>query len=477
MYHPDDPNAEFIELKNIGAGSLNLNLVRFVDGIDFAFPSVELPAGEHVLVVRDTDAFVAYYGAGYRMAGEYLGSLNNAGERIELKDAAGRTILNFEYADGWYDVTDGMGFSLTIREPAGADPDLWDGKSGWRPSAAVGGSPGFDDASDTPVAGAIVINELLAHSHADAADWIELLNRTDVSVDIGGWFLSDSSSDFAKYEIAVGTTIEPHGYIVFYEDLQFANPLDQGCHVPFALSENGETLYLRSGTDGMLTGYNEQEKFGASETGVAFGRHRKIMGTYNFVPMSRNTPGADNAYPKVGPIVINEIMYNPASGNQDEEYIELLNIADVGVTLAEYDAEQFVDVPWRLTDSGGISFDLPLGVTMAPGECLVLARSASAFGAAYPAVGADVQIFEWGPGKLDNDGEKVQLSKPGDEVEGVRYYVRVDRVNYSDGFGPGGLDPWSTEPDGYGKSLMRNVPADYGNEPLNWIAAAPSPGE
>ena len=67
--------------------------------------------------------------------------------------------------------------------------------------------------------------------------------------------------------------------------------------------------------------------------------------------------------------------------------------------------------------------------------------------------------------------------RPGEKAEGVRYYVRVDRVNYSDGFHPGGLDPWSTEPDGYGKSLTRKVPADYGNEPLNWIAAAPSPGE
>ena len=477
MYNPGNPGTEFIELKNVGAESLNLNLVRFVDAVDFTFPSMELAAGEYALVVAGTAAFVSHYGQGLRIAGEYFGSLDNAGERIELRDAAGQSILNFKYADGWYDVTDGMGFSLTIREPAGADPGQWDSKSGWRPSAAVGGSPGFNDASDIPMPGAIVINELLAHSHADAADWIELHNRTDVSIDIGGWFLSDSNSDFAKYEIAVGETIEPQGYAVFYEDLQFANPLDPGCHVPFALSENGETLYLHSGADGMLTGYNEQEEFGASETAVAFGRHRKIMGTYNFVPMSRNTPGADNAYPKVGPIVINEIMYNPASGNQDEEYIELLNIGDFGVTLAEFDNEQLVDVPWQLTDGGGISFDFPLAVTMAPGEYLVLAKSVNAFSNAYPAVGDDVQIFEWGPGKLDNSGEQVQLSKPGEKAEGVRYYISVDWVTYSDGSHPLGQDPWPARPDGYGKSLTRNVPSDYGNDPENWTAAAPSPGE
>jgi hypothetical protein len=78
---------------------------------------------------------------------------------------------------------------------------------------------------------------------------------------------------------------------------------------------------------------------------------------------------------------------------------------------------------------------------------------------------------------LDNGGEKVQLSKPGDEVEGTRYYIRVDRVNYSDGSHPVSQDPWPTGPDGGGSSLSRKVPADYGNDPDNWTAATPLPGE
>jgi hypothetical protein len=326
-----------------------------------------------------------------------------------------------------------------------------------------------------PVAN-VMINEVLAHAHAGGPDWIELHNATDASVDIGGWFLSDSDSDLMKYEIAAGTIIESRGYVVFYEDLNFGSLDDPGCHVPFALSENGETLYLHAGASDAFIGYDDQEKFGASETGVALGRHRKSTGTYNFVAMSRNTPGGENAYPKVGPVVISEIMYNPASGNQDQEYIELLNVGSAAVTLAEYDNEQLADVPWRLTDDGGISFDFPLGVTMAPGEHLLLVKSIDAFNVAYPAVPGGVQIFEWGSGRLDNGGEKVQLSKPGDEVEGIRYYVRVDRVNYSDGSHPAGQDAWPAGPDGGGESLTRKVPTDYGNDPANWIAATPSPG-
>ena len=473
---PDDPNREFIELKNIGTETLNLNLVRFTNGVDFTFPSLELAAGQYAVVVKDIKAFTARYGTDLNIAGEYSGSLNNAGERIELQDAVGQTILNFRYSDNWYDITDGMDFSLTIEDPTAADPNQWDDKSAWRPSAEAGGSPGWDDTGQLPALGEVVINELLTHSHAGDPDWIELHNTTDTAINIGGWFLSDSSVDLMKYEIAAGTTIEPYDYIVFFEDLHFGNPGDPGCHVPFALSENGETLYLHSGSDGVLTGYNDQENFDASETGVAFGRYQKSTGTYNFVAMSVNTPGSANAYPKVGPIVINEIMYNPASGDQNQEYIELLNISETAITLAEYDNEQLIDVPWWFTDSDGISFDFPLGTAMAPGEYLLLVKNEDSFDSAFHAAWTGVQIFEWGTGRLDNGGEKVQLSKPGDEIDGTRYYIRVDRVNYSDGFHSFGEDPWPPGPDGYGQSLTRKEPANYGNDPDSWIGADPSPG-
>ncbi|GAH83590.1 unnamed protein product, partial [marine sediment metagenome] len=69
MYHPqdtgdpnNDPNAEFIELKNIGMEStINLALVRFTEGIHFTFPSVELGPGDYVLVVKDQAVFASRY--------------------------------------------------------------------------------------------------------------------------------------------------------------------------------------------------------------------------------------------------------------------------------------------------------------------------------------------------------------------------------------------------------------------------------
>jgi len=142
MYHPADPNAEFIELTNIGSERINLNLVRFSDGIEFTFPSLELAPGGCCLVVQDTVAFQAKYGTNLPIAGRYRGSLNNAGERIELLDAVGAVIHDFRFEDSWFGNTDGQGFSLTVKDPHMVDPIAYGDKARWRPSTRPGGSPG-----------------------------------------------------------------------------------------------------------------------------------------------------------------------------------------------------------------------------------------------------------------------------------------------------------------------------------------------
>jgi hypothetical protein len=154
MYHPvntaeqNEPNEEFIELKNISSETINLNLVKFTNGIDFTFPSLELAPGEYTVVVQDANAFEARYSmeqySEINIAGQYTGRLANNGERVKLQDAIGQTILDFKYEDNWYDGTDGQGLSLTIVDSANSDPNSWSEKEAWRASNVVGGSPGKD---------------------------------------------------------------------------------------------------------------------------------------------------------------------------------------------------------------------------------------------------------------------------------------------------------------------------------------------
>ncbi len=487
MYHPEDnndPNEEFIELKNITDKAINLNLAEFTRGIHFTFPPIELQPDEYIVVVHDINTFTAYYGEGLPVAGEYDGQLDNGGERITLLNALGEILLDFNYDDEWYSATDGEGFSLTYRGTECSFETLSE-KQSWRPSAFAGGSPGWDDTNALPELGSIVISEILAHSH-DEPDWIELYNTTDQAINIGDWFLSDSDSDDVnrmKYQIPEGTVIDAFDFIVFYEDVHFGNPSDPCCLIPFALSENGETAYLRSASDGVLSGYCEQQDFGASETGVTIGRYyMSSTGTYDFVAMSQPTPDQENAYPKVGPVIITEFMYNPVSipgdsyAEEEYEYIELFNTSDSAITLYDYNE----GVPWKFTDA--IDFIFPSNpVTINPSDYLLVVKNPAAFIERYPTVPTS-KVFGPYDGQLSNGGEILELGKPGDidQQTGQRHYICVERIAYSDGSHPeecpGGVDLWPTSADGTGDSLSRISITLYSNDPNNWTAVTPNPG-
>ncbi|MDH4240635.1 MAG: lamin tail domain-containing protein, partial [Phycisphaerae bacterium] len=181
--------------------------------------------------------------------------------------------------------------------------------------------------------------------------------------------------------------------------------------------------------------------------------------------------------PRVGPVVINEIMYNPPTGNQNEEYIELHNITGAMVTLYRYDKS----TPWKFTDGIDYTFSAGPVVTIKAYGYLILAKDLTAFTARYGGMPPGVQVLDGYSGRLSNAGERLQIAMPGDIDElGTRQYIRIDRVTYSDGLHPedvpGTVDLWPREADGLGKSLSRKVSTDYGNDVDNWKAATPSPG-
>ncbi|MCH8043165.1 MAG: lamin tail domain-containing protein, partial [Planctomycetes bacterium] len=230
MYNPHDPPAaspldndqfEFIELVNTGSESIDLRGVEFTNGVSFAFRGsnvTTLGAGEHVVVVRNLEAFNERYNvAGTKIAGVYEGALNNGGERLTLEDSFGTTIVSTRYNDSgvWPGRPDGGGSSLEIVDSSG---DYEDGRN-WRASSEYGGSPGV--AGSGPIS-SVVINEVVSHTDPPLTDTIELFNPTGQSIDLGGWFLSDTNNNYKKFRIPNGTLLGPGEYL-FYDETHF-NP-------------------------------------------------------------------------------------------------------------------------------------------------------------------------------------------------------------------------------------------------------------
>jgi hypothetical protein len=136
------------------------------------------------------------------------------------------------------------------------------------------------------------------------------------------------------------------------------------------------------------------------------------------------------------------------------------------------------DLTFGITN--GIEYEFPAGVSIPAHGYLIIAHDPAAFNALYGAgLPAGVQVL--GPfandTKLNNSGERVTLSRPGDkEWLSERYYICIDSTEYNN------TDPWPAAADGGGASLQHRHPDSgdarelYTNDSANWAAAEPGPG-
>jgi hypothetical protein len=484
MYHPTAQPGdifpveeyEYIELRNIGGIPLNLTGVHFVRGIEFTFGSVPLLApGEYVLIVKNIAAFESRYGPGFNIAGQYIGSLDNGGENIEIADIVGEKVQDFAYNNSWYPITDGAGASLVIVNDQ-AHWDSWGLKESWRPSTYDGGTPGAGDAPLVIVA-PVLVNEVLTHSDFPVLDQIELRNTNTAAVNISGWFISDDFEEPKKFRIPDGTIIPAGEYVTFDEDDFNPSP---GVPPSFSFSSLGDEAYLFSGDGTNITGYFHGFEYGPAETGISFIRYVDSATNEHFVASSANTLGGANAYPRVGPVVISEIMYNPApyadgTDNSWEEFIEIHNLSSNAVPL--YDINEPANI-WRVR--GGVDIDFPPGQSLAAGAFALLVSfdttNTPVLNQFRDLYNLSPSIAIYGPyeGRLNNAGDSVRLLKPDAPVlddlgNTVVPYVIVDQVDYLP------VEPWPLAADGLGASLQRKVFANFGNDPANW-AGGISPG-
>ena len=468
MYHPPDNGAvdgdqyEFIEIKNRGVQSVNLFGMKFTSGIAYDFPAgASIGAGQFKVIARNAGQFAAKYPAVPLLGAWGAGtSLANSGDTLTLSDAANRTVFSVTWTDAapWPIAPDGSGPSL-VPVNANAIPAP-NNANNWRASTNAGGSPGADDpAPPTPP---VLINELLANS-TPATDRVELFNPNAASVDVSDWWLSDDVATPKKFRIPAGTMIAPGGFLLFAE-----SDFNVGANA-FSFSANGDEAVLSSGdVTGALTGYSHVVQFGASEAGVSFGRHLNSQNAEFFTAQKTQTFGAANAGPKIGPVVIGELMIEPLAGN--DEFVELRNLSAQPVPL--FDPAN----PGNTWKVEGIGYTLPVGLTLQPRQVILLSPIAPATFAVKYSVPAAVAIYGPFTGALNNGGERVALTKPGvpylDAFNQLTVpYIDVDAVTYDD------IAPWPAVA-GNGKSLERANAFAFADDPQSWQASAAgaSPG-
>lgn len=140
-------------------------------------------------------------------------------------------------------------------------------------------------------------------------------------------------------------------------------------------------------------------------------------------------------------VVVNEIHYNPLSGQADDEFLELFNRGPTRVDLGG----------WSIVE--GISLSFPPGTGIEPQEYLLVSPDPDHTRVRY---GVDPVVGPYS-GRLDNGGEIVTLVNAEGEI--------VSRVHYEDARG------WPTLADGLGPALELVDPHAPPEIPRSWAAS------
>jgi len=405
MYKPtprtDGKDLEFIELYNSSPWLQDISGYQITCAdMNYTFSlETTIPGGGYLVIAAVPADIQSIYNI-TNVMGPYTGSLKKS-ETLELLDEQGAVLLTVPYSDvyPWPVATEGTGHSLVLANPTygEGDPRAWD------ISDTVGGSPGqMDSFTPSPLRN-VVINEILPHSENPLVpQFIELYNHATNSVDVSGCILTDDPAT-NKFVMPPGTLIGPGGFVSFTQ-AQFG----------FMLNGAGETLYFIKPDRSRIL---DAVQFGAQADGVSYGRWPD--GANDFYNFTSRTPGTNNSAILTGDIVINELMYDPISGSDDDQYIELYNQGTNTINLAG----------WQL--SSAVTFTFP-GVTIAPNGYLVVARNLANLFAKYPNLNSGNTVGNYS-GKLSHNGELLVLSMPQTLNTNTPILVAEDQVTYGTG--------------------------------------------
>ncbi len=151
-------------------------------------------------------------------------------------------------------------------------------------------------------------------------------------------------------------------------------------------------------------------------------------------------------------LAISELHYHPApnAGVVDEEDLEFIEVLNTGAQTVDLSGVQ-------LTTFAGDPYVFAGGLSLAPGERIVVARNPAVFQSVY-GVGVNVAPGGYGTANLGNSGETIVLATAGGSP--------IQSITWTDD------PPWPTAADGAGPSLEIINPLGDASDPANWRASA-----
>ena len=311
------------------------------------------------------------------------------------------------------------------------------------------------------------INEVMYNPDDGNPEWVEFINVSSDSINIKNWFISDVLTTPTKNFITnEDVFITPGEFFIVAKDTSFnsAHPNTNAkiFYTNFgSLGNTSDGVIIYDFRNGIIDSLFYRSSWGGKK-GYSLERISVIEGTNdstNWVTsldVNGSTPGKQNsifsvpAYQK-NTLVINEIMYDPASSNS--EYVEFYNLSPDSINIGG----------WKFEDENGNTNKLiETSFIIPPQQYFILIADSSALITYNLFDFENKNIIGESSLGLVNTGELILLKD-------VRGNV-IDSVFYSDKWNNKNIASTNN------KSLERINPNLNGNDPLNWSTCVNSIG-
>jgi len=123
----------------------------------------------------------------------------------------------------------------------------------------------------------VVINEVMAsngyYENGEAWDWVELYNNGKKTVDLSGWYLSDSKKNPLKWQFPEGAKLKAGAYLTVFCTGEEPESKGKGntFYSGFAISSSGETLILSDGEGNEMNRVTLPKQYGCVSYGLPAG--------------------------------------------------------------------------------------------------------------------------------------------------------------------------------------------------------------
>ncbi|MFT5183791.1 MAG: hypothetical protein ACI84C_000918 [Flavobacteriales bacterium] len=386
------PNAEYIELYNKSANSVELFGIQLSGGVITS--SYVLLSNDYVIIhhPNDVDLFIPYSNA---IAMEGFPGLTNSGTELELYSEAGDLLDALEYDLSWYQDSekDEGGWSIELMNPNDPCSDA----DNWRASVAnFGATPGEENSV----------------------------------------FTSDPDSDFP---ILLWPLVHDSQTVEFVFDEGLSSDLDA---ITFTLlDESGnDSGILPSSIEPGETNQNILITLESPlEEGIIYTAILShVADCWGNIADESATQLALAEFPEPGDFIINEIMFDPTSIGSD--YVEILNRSEKHITISNW---QLANVDGGFIDNFSVMTEAPF--VLFSGEHMVFTEDRSSTISAYPfAEGQNIIEVENLPAMSNSDGDILLFTPQLLESDAFHYDedMHFELIDDVEGVSLERIDPW-----------------------------------